>query len=466
VSDKVPQEVRMTEQLASFAAALQYEDIPERAIASAKLGLLDLLGVSLYGARTSWCRILQDYISERPGATSSGAVVWGTSFAADPAAAALVNGTAGHSAELDDLHKASFYHPSAATVPAAVALADVQGNVSGRELLTALVAGYEVGARVGMALGQGHFLRGYHPQGSVGVFAAAAAAARILKLGPEGMRNALGIAGTQASGLMAAQEGAMVKRLHAGLACETGVRAALLAAKGFTGIDDVLEAPFGGLLSTLGTDASDASALTGGLGTQWETEAIEFKIHAACAAIHSALDALQVMALPSNPSDVESVTIRTSTHSYLHCGFDYLPVSATSAQMSYQYCVAALLRFGRVSLAEFADDLLADPELLTLAGRVRVVADPEIDRLGPAGRHAVAVAVHTKHDGTLEGHRAHRRGGVDDPWPAELIVAKYREIAALSGVSAPAQIEALVLGLEQCKDVAELTALLAGAHGG
>jgi 2-methylcitrate dehydratase PrpD len=456
-----------TAQLSAFVAGLRFDDIPGAVLEHVKLALVDLVGCALYGSTLPWTRLAHEYVMSEQAAPAS--VVWGTSLRASPTLAALANGTAAHAAELDDLHKASFHHPSAAVVPAALAVADGLATlpepnvVTGRDLLTAIVAGYEIGARVGAALGQGHFTAGYHPQGTVGVFSAAAAAARLRGLDPARTVHALGIAGTQASGLMAAQEGAMVKRMHAGLAGQTGVRAAALAATGFTGITDVFEARFGGLLSTLGTPESDASKLAAGLGSVWLSAEIEFKRHAACAAIHSALDVLEDLMAEHrfDVSEVASVRVECTTHAHLHCGFPYKPEGVTAAQMSFQYCVAAMLTFGAVSIEAFADDLLADPVLLELAAKVESVPQARFDDRGPEGRHSVRVQVLTHSGRALAGERVNRRGGVDDPVPPTSVVDKYRRLAAHAvDDSTVDELLELLTRLERCEDVRALTALM------
>jgi 2-methylcitrate dehydratase PrpD len=445
-----------TRELAEFTSSLRFDDIPREVGAAALVAIRDVIGCGIYGATRPWSRIVQDQMPRVQGPGSSR--VWGTSFRTSPTSAALANGTAAHAAEMDDLHKASFYHPSAATVPAAFAVADLSGSATGRDLITAVVAGYEVGARVGMGLGQGHFLRGYHPQGSVGIFAAAATAARMLQLDAGATVHALGIAGTQASGLMAAQEGAMVKRLHAGLACESGVRGARLASAGFTGIEDVLEADFGGLLSTLGTADSDPSLLTIGLGTRWQTLDIEYKRHAACAAIHSSLDIVESIAPAA--SDVDEVTVWATTHSYLHCGFDYQPNGVTAAQMSFQYCLAAMILFGQVGVDQFTDELIADPRILALAARIRVIPDPELDLGGPANRHAVRVEIRTRSGEVLRGERTQRRGSAGEPLSVDELGSKFRGLAA-HGAERVDELSELILGLDGLDDLDSLSRWLA-----
>jgi 2-methylcitrate dehydratase PrpD len=262
---------------------------------------------------------------------------------------------------------------------------------------------------------------------------------------------------------MAAQEGSMVKRLHAGLACQTGVRASALAASGFTGIEEVFEAEFGGLLGTLGTKDSDPAALTAGLGDVWQTARIEFKRHAACAAIHTSLDVVEdLLAVHRfSASDLAEVSVRCTTHAFLHCGFDYQPAGVTAAQMSFQYCLAAMLTYGQVGVAQFDEGLLADPALLALAGRVRVVADPKLDTLGADRRHTVQVVVTTRDGETFDGQRIQRRGGADEPLTASQIVAKFDALA--QHVMTPERAAALtdaVLTLQTCADARRLTDLL------
>jgi 2-methylcitrate dehydratase PrpD len=298
----------------------------------------------------------------------------------------------------------------------------------------------------------------------VGVFGAAAAAGRLRGLNQALMVHAFGIAGTQASGLMAAQEGSMVKRMHAGLACQTGIRAVALAESGFTGIEDVFEAGFGGLLSTLGTPASDQSRLTEGLGEFWHTARIEFKRHAACAAIHTSLDVVEELRSTHTlrPDQISKVRVRSTTHAYLHCGFPYRPAGVTAAQMSFQYCVAAMLIYGAVGPAQFDEDLLADPVLLDLAGRVEVEADPELDALGADRRHAVQVEVVTP-SGSHRGQRVQRKGGADEPSSPAEVIAKFTALAErVLPAHRVVELGELVLSLETCPTVDRLTDLLRG----
>jgi 2-methylcitrate dehydratase PrpD len=193
---------------------------------------------------------------------------------------------------MDDIHTESVVHPNSLTTPIAIGYAEAHPEVSGRDLLTAIVAGCEVGTRIGNAATTKLFLNGFHPQGTSGAFVATATAGRLLNLDAHAMQNALGIGGSMAAGLMAAQEGAMVKRLHAGRAAEGGVYAAELAKRGFTGISDVVEAGYGGFLSSY-SRTPNVARLTEDLGTVWETQRVGFKLYPNVTSIHTALDALR-----------------------------------------------------------------------------------------------------------------------------------------------------------------------------
>ncbi|MGH3745997.1 MAG: MmgE/PrpD family protein, partial [Micromonosporaceae bacterium] len=217
-------QLNSTQRLAGFAAQLRYQDLPAAVVEHVKLCLLDTVGCALHGATLPWTRILRETIAELDGGGSC--VIWGRPERQSCVHAALVNGAAVHAFELDDLHKVSIVHPGSVVVPAALAVAEHTGGVDGRRLLTAIVAGYEVAARVGMSVGAAHLRAGWHPTGTHGTLGAAAAAGSILGLDPERMTHALGTAGTQASGLMAAQYAAMVKRFHAGRAAQSGVYSA------------------------------------------------------------------------------------------------------------------------------------------------------------------------------------------------------------------------------------------------
>src|SRR5437868_15481276 len=202
-----------TRRIAEFVSGLRYENIPAEVRERLKLLILDSLGCAIYGAHLQWCRILRETLAQVDKTRETS--IWGTDRRLSSPHAALVNGTQVQSFELDDVHREGVLHFGAVTLPALIAVAESHARVSGREFLTAAVAGYEIGPRVGKCMGQEHIGQGWHSGATVGVFSAAAGAARGLGLPAAQTVHALGIAGTQSAGLMAAQYGAMVKRMHA-----------------------------------------------------------------------------------------------------------------------------------------------------------------------------------------------------------------------------------------------------------
>ena len=416
-----------TRDLARFAAQFRYEDIPAEAVERMKTSLLDSIGCCLYGATLPWTRRVQEMAEAEQAAPM--ASLWGSGAKTSIANAVLVNGTAGHAFELDDIHKESIVHAGSLAVPVALAYAERDGGWSGRDLIAALVAGYEVGTRVGNAATMSLFYRGFHPQGTSGVFVAAASAGRALGLDPERMQHALGIVGSQAGGLMAAQEGAMVKRFHAGRAAQSGVYAAELARRGFTGIVDVLEASYGGYLSSY-SDKPNAARLTDGLGEVWETAKVGYKPHASVTSIHAALDALTHI-MRSNDlkaADIASIRAGVSHMTYVHCAWAYQAQGVTAAQMNLYYGLAVIAHDGVAFVDQYDEKRLADPALLDLIGRTEAYEDAEIEAMGPPFRHAATVTVKTR-DGREFTHRIlNRRGSPENPISAGDVEYKFRNV--------------------------------------
>src|ERR1700690_3032379 len=286
-----------TRDLARFAAKTGFADIPAGTIESIKLSFIDGLGVCLQGSTLPWTRKVYAFV--RDGGGKPLASVWRTGHRTSLTNAVLVNSTAGHAFEMDDIHKESIVHPNSLAVPIALALAEADPSISGRDIATALTVGYEVGLRIGNAATTSLFLNGFHPQGTSGAFVAAVTAGKLLQLDAGAMQNALGIAGSMGAGLMAAQEGAMVKRLHAGRAAQGGLMAALLARRGFTGIVDIVEASYGGFLSSF-SRTPNPKRLMEGLGDDWEAGKIGFKMYPNVTSIHSALDGLRSLLVENN----------------------------------------------------------------------------------------------------------------------------------------------------------------------
>lgn len=460
---KPPLAANATRDLARFGAALEYADIPAAVVARIKSSVLDSLGCCLYGATLPWTRKVAEMVADeghRPVAS-----LIGMGRKSSVAAAALVNGTAGHAFELDDIHKESIVHPGSLATPVALALAEASPGASGRDVVTAMVAGYEIGTRVGNAATMSLFFRGFHPQGTSGAFVAAATAARMRGLDAARFQHALGIVGSQAGGLMAAQEGAMVKRFHSGRAAQSGVYAADLATRGFTGIPDVLEAAYGGYLVTH-SDAPNPGRLTDGLGAVWETLNVGYKPHASVTSIHSALDALgEIMQENGLAADnIAAVSAGLSPMTHVHCAWEYKAQGVTAAQMNLYYGLAVIALDGTAFTRQFHETRLADPRVLDFIRRVTAHVDPEIESMGAAFRHASRVRVTARDGRAFEKLALHRRGSPEKPLAPEDIVRKFESVVApcLSRAHIERVVE-LVDRLERLDDLTPLIDALAPA---
>jgi len=453
-----------TRGIADFVSGLRYEAIPDEVRSRIKLLMLDSLGCALYGADLEWCRILQDSLVKVDSTREC--AVWGTKKKLSAPHAALANGTAVQGFELDDVHRAGVLHVGAVVLPALIPLAELKASMSGKEFLTAAVAGYEIGPRVGLCMGPEHIASGWHSGATLGVFSAAAGAARGLKLDSGKTVHALGIAGTQAAGLMAAQFGAMVKRMHAGRSSQSGLYGALLAAEGFTGIVNVLESEYGGFCTTLSQsrDHFNLEELTAGLGSTWQTMGVALKFYACVGTNHTTLDAIRDMQRERSfgANDVKKIVVHGSQVTVNHVGWKYVPQGVTSAQLNLPYCVATWLIEGDCFVDQFTEDMVADPARMKLSEKVEVVHDPDITAKGAKFRHLVHVEAHLT-DGTVLKRTVEAARGSEKKFATDAeIVEKFEKLAIKALPKAQVQkVRDAMLELEKLNDVSELARLLA-----
>jgi aconitate decarboxylase len=448
-----------TRRIAQFVSGLTYDAVPLEVRERIKLLILDSLGCAIYGAHTPWCEILLGMLSEVDQTRT--ASVWGSKAQLSSPHAALVNGTAVQGFELDDVHRHGVLHVGAVTLPALIAVAENHTRLSGREFLAAAVAGYEIGPRVGICMGQEHIGQGWHSGATLGVFSAAAGAARGLKLDPERTVHALGIAGTQAAGLMAAQFGSMVKRMHAGRSSQSGLYGALLAAKGFTGIIDVFEAPYGGFCTTFSrsTDRFDMAELSAGLGERFETMRIALKFYSCVGSNHTSLDAIRAIQArrPFTLDELSKIVIYGSQVTVDHVGWAYRPEGLTSAQLNLPFCVATLLLCGDVFVDEFTAEAVHDESRIALSRKVEVVHDPAITALGSKFRHKVRVEVRFTDGSREEETREAPRGSEQSFASSDEIVEKFRKLTrSTMQASQQDEVIGIVLGMEEVDDMVKL----------
>jgi 2-methylcitrate dehydratase PrpD len=370
-----------TRALAEFVAGLDYDDIPSNVIEGAKDLLVDWMGSALAGKGARPVAALERFAAEM-GPRDGPSEIVPSGGTTSPLFAALINGAASHVAEQDDVHNGSVFHPGTVVFPAVLAVAQAQG-VSGRELLVAAIAGYEVGIRVGEFLGRSHY-KTFHTTGTAGTLASAAAVAKLLELDSDGVQHALGSAGTQAAGLWEfLRDAADSKQLHTAKAAADGLLSAYLARSGVTGARRILEGEQG-LAAGMSTDA-DPSRLTDGLGTRWATIETSYKWHASCRHTHPAADALLALIERERLSHEQIAVVTARVH---QGAIDVLgqveePTSVHQAKFSMGTVLALITLYGRAGLDEFEQHALADTRVEDIRKRVRMVLDPEVDMAYP-----------------------------------------------------------------------------------
>lgn len=356
----------ISQALASFITQCSFDSLPSQVVEFAKQCLLDWMGSAIRGSVEPPARIFNEIAQKEGGHPRATALpdFWKTSASW----AAQINGAASHTVEMDDLHPTSVLHPAAPIISAAVAVAE-SIEAGGRELIEAIVAGYDVGIRAGEAVGRTHYNL-WHTTATCGTFGAAAAAARLLKLNEAQTVEALGSAGTQAAGLWQfLADGAMSKQLHPAHAAAAGILSAELASRGFTGAKQIFEGPKG-FLAAMSKDAAP-EMLTEGLGKSYRISTNSFKKHASCRHTHSAIDAALIL---RDERHIQAEAIRRVEVQIYPAGYDLLngvqPTSAYAAKFCLPYTVAAAFTRGRVSLPEFenlkAEDIRATMSRITM----------------------------------------------------------------------------------------------------
>jgi 2-methylcitrate dehydratase PrpD len=450
-----------TRQLAQFGSSLCFDDLPGEVVAKAKDCLLDTMGCCIFGASQPSVQKLAEMAAAE--ACAPRAAVFGTPMRTSAALAALLNGTSAHAFQLDEIHIESTLHPGSVAIPAAFALAEGDATLGGRDLLVAMVAGYEVGLRIGLAAKGGMFKSGFHNQGTTGVFIAAAAAARILRLDVHQTQHALGIAGSQAAGLMAVQDGAMTKSFHSGRAAQSGVYAAQLARLGYTGIPDVLEAPYGAFFSSFVDEWSEAE-LTADLVSRWEILRVGFKPLAASNGSITAMTALDTIMREHGlrVGDIERVTAFVSSNTLHHCGWPYKAdriQGVLSAQMNLRYGLAVMALERQAGVEQFAENKIRDPQILRFIECISVEHEPRFD--GDNGRYRVAcrLVVRCRNGMTFETTTLFRPGSPEDPLSREQLVNKFLSLTNRIGASKARRIASLVSQIEDC-ELSDLSCLL------
>ena len=402
-------------QVAEFAAGTPTAAIPTQVIDRTALILADCIGAIVGGAAEPDVAAL----AHRQGG-SGPALLIGTTQTRPAGTAALLNGTAGTTLEMDEGNQFCKGHPGMHTAPAALAAAAAHGQISGADLLATIAMGYDVGARVGIAT---KLRPSMHPHGTWGAICAATAVARLQGAGADQMRHAISLSASL--GLSTSRrtmlEGGTVRNVFAGVSGQMGVLAGDMVASGYTGDQDGVAQVFGHVVS----DSFDAARFAEGLGDHWEVSRNYFKMHSCCRYNHAALDALaQVQARPAglDPSQVDSVLVET--YSLAVELDDPAPKNVLAGKFSVPFAMATALINGTTGVGSFTMDNVTNPAILRLAQRVKVVEDPAMTALLPDKRPA-RITLTLKSGEVLTAQTATNRGDWSDPYPPEEIRAKY-----------------------------------------
>ncbi|MFZ4062431.1 MAG: MmgE/PrpD family protein [Polynucleobacter sp.] len=425
--------------LATFASQLKMSDVPADVINRAEDLLVDWFGSTIAGkgarpveAITQFAQSMGGFDYTHPGP----AEILITRTSSSPFLAAMANAAASHVAEQDDVHNGSVFHPGTVIFPPALATAQAIG-ASGEAFLTAVIAGYEVGIRVGEFLGRSHY-KIFHTTGTAGTIAAAAAVGHLLKLNPEQMLHAFGSAGTQSAGLWEfLRDAADSKQLHTAHAASTGLMSAYLAQSGFTGAQHILEGKQG-LAAGMSSDA-DPSKLTDRLGTRWTLAETSFKYHASCRHTHPAADALlQVMMMHKLlPSDIAKVETLVHQGAIDVLGPVVNPITVHQSKFSMGTVLALIAHYQFAGLQEFAEHF-HDEAICDFRDRVTMTLDPEVDNQYPQ-RWIGKVKVYLQDGTMLEGRVDEPKGDPGNTLSREEITDKALRLAAFSGGATPDQ---------------------------
>ncbi len=443
--------------LCAFLADLKFTDLPPDVVRGTKLLMMDWLGSALAGAGTPPARMLQGFARQMGPDTGPC-----TDLAGGPDTSALfvamINAAASHVVEQDDLHNASVLHPATVVFPAVWAAAQQQG-ATGQAVLTACVAGYEAGIRVGEFLGRSHYVH-FHTTATAGTLAAAAGVAHLLGLSTAQTRHAMGTAGTKAAGLWQfLADAADSKQIHTASAASSGLMAAYAARDGITGAHDIFDGAHG-MGAAMSQDA-DPSRLNDRLGTRWATIETSYKWHASCRHTHPAADAL-LAAMAEHRIGADQIAAITT---HVHQGaLDVLgpvvdPQTVHQSKFSMGTVLGLLAVHGVADLGAFDRHALSDPAVARLRQATRMELDPEIDAAYPA-RWIGRVTVDLNDGRQVQARVDTPKGDPGNPLTPDEIIAKAHRLAAYGGGETPAQVSNWINAIERLDSIHDAAQVL------
>ena len=423
----------ITRTLVFFSHALNSKDLSSQVVERAKYLLLDYLGVAIAGSLTESSQPAYRMLAR--SASHGPCTVIGTASQTSPEYAALANGAAAHSIELDDTHQAGSIHPGVVMFSTAIALSEILPNIDASQFVSAVVAGYEVAARLGIALQpKSHYELGFHPTSTCGVFGAAVTAAKLLRLSEEQMLSAVGIAGSMAAGsLEFLADGTWTKRLHPGLAAQNGILAANLAAEGFQGPATILEGRDGFLWAY--SRKAKPELVTQDLGQNFEIMRTSIKPHACCRYMQAPIDGLIDLATAHDiyPEQVARIEVAV-----LEAGWPlvceprkrkYSPSNVVDAQFSMPFGAAVALTDRAAGLDQFTGDSFHSPQIKTLMGKVVLQKDRRIEKNFPEEWPAI-VEVYLTNGKKFKKRVRYPKGDPENPLTWQELSAKFESLAS------------------------------------
>ena len=440
-----------SETVAQFVSRLRLEDVPAHAVEIVKGGIVDALGTSIAGTQTDAARILTRWARAEGGTPSAGVI--GGDFRTSPATAARANGTIGHALDFD---------PPLPLLPVLLALGEAERS-TGREVLEAYIAGFEVQSKLQGGITEKHSAHGWHSNAVFGTFGAAAAAAKLLKLDAWQTQMAFGIAASKASGVRE-NLGTMAKPLHAGIAASNGILAATLAQFGLTGALDGLGGEFGVLRLFATAGEYDEQRIAGTFGSPWNLVAREIRIkpYPCCRWAHRPLDALLALVRQNDllPDQVEGIECEVGTHV---CEVMTYAVACTGLEAKFclPYCLAVAVCDGRAGLGQFTDSRVRDATVQALANRVKIIHPDTRSEFETGTLLPCTVRIRLKSGMVLRQSVGPALGDRENPMPFDAIVGKYRECArGLLSEEKSERVLALIRNIEVLPDLSELSSIL------
>lgn len=448
-------------ELAKFVAQLKYEDLPPQVAAKAKDLVLDQVGIMMACATLPWSKNIYDYVCDW-GDCKAEATVAHYGYKTKVENAVFANASFGHGFEIDDHYLPGESHPGCISVPSALAIGERE-HVSGKELMVAVVAAYEVMGRINRAITPSCSNRGFHAHTSIsGPFGAAAAAGKVLGFDPELMVNALSIAGSHSSGTKEYdQNGGSVKRMHAGMAAHGGMRSALIAKRGITGPPTILEGKHGFFQAF--ADEYKVNEITDGLGTDFKVVMGQgFKYYCSCGAMHSALDGLRMLIAAHDDvraDNIAEIVMGTNSNTRYHVDAKLNGTDIISAQFSAPFSLAMTLLKGSNGFADYCVENLRDQTILSLAGKVKMEIHEDMDR--EAAKRGSRVIVRLKSGKSYEQVVEYCKGLAENPLTRQEMDDKFRGLArVVADDETTGEILHTVHHLDELKDVNALVAMM------